>query len=722
MKRAACRAAALLACVLLIGCGAREERHYELALRYKESGDYDKAIAELQAAIKANPKFAKGYNQLGILYGKVSLYDKAAESFKRAVELDPSFASAHYNLGVLYQAHLNAPADAVRAYRRYLELGPGGARADAVERIVQGLTRQPDVQAALAQSADEQMLIAQRRAEEGDYEGAVKAYARAVEREPRAASRAHLEMARLLDEKLDAPAEALTHYQAYLEANLNAPDAADVMAAVGRLRERLAAASPARAAPAADITEAEKLLGSGDAARAMEILRRASEGSPDDERIHDLLAEAFMKSGDLRGAEKEYEWLKSRQADFAYEKELVSVYKALGESCLESRSYGEAEERFVKALEIDSNDGALRWDLARALAGSGRFDRAMEEASLARDLLPGAVNDSALSELYTGYGRSLILQGQYDKAAEAFEEARRLRPGLDQAADMADLYEGRARAASAGGNLIAAERDYGRALSLEPRRWKARRELAAVYEQTGQYDKAIAELERTAEEGKDVAALKEMARIYETYKGDGTRAIAAYRRYLAARPRVPDAAEVEKKIKAAEREKEQIVEYERAVKRSPSSAPNYYNLGVLLQRQGKFREAIDAYRKALALEPANPQARFNLGYSYDRLRMYEEAIAEYRSAIQYKPDYLKAYSNLGAIYKDKKWYGKAIATFQKALQIDPNYAQAHLGLGTIYSEGLHDRQKAATHYREYLRLQPNGTYAPQVRAWLGGRG
>ena len=68
--------------IAICGCGARDERHYDLAMRYKESGDYDRAIGELQAAIKDNPRFKKAYNQLGVLYGRVGLYDKAADQFR----------------------------------------------------------------------------------------------------------------------------------------------------------------------------------------------------------------------------------------------------------------------------------------------------------------------------------------------------------------------------------------------------------------------------------------------------------------------------------------------------------------------------------------------------------------------------------------------------------------------------------------------------------------
>ena len=723
MKKIFTRGTLTLLGILLCGCGARDERHYDLAMRYKESGDYDRAISELQAVVKDNPRFKKAYNQLGVLYGKVGLYDKAADQFKCAVELDPSYASGFYNLGVLCQAHLNKPAEAVVAYRRYLALNPGGARADAVRKIIQGLLQRADVQSSLAESPEEQQLIAKRHEEKGEYESAIDAYKKAVAKEPRAASRDHLKIARIYEERLDKPEEALKHYQAYLDANINATDAADVMAIVGRLRKKAGlVATPAAVTSKDALREAEKLLKGKEAARAVAILTRARDESPENEQVHDLLAEAFMASGDLNGAEKEYEWLKSRQADFAYGAELVSVYSALGDESLKSRECVEAGERFSKALELTPNSGALHWKLARALAGEGKFQKAIDEVAIARKLAPGEVSEGALADLYLRHARYLVTQKQYEPATEALEEARRLNPGLDLTSDTADLYEGRARRAQDEAKFGAAERDYLKAVKLDPKRVRVHGELAAVYERLGQYDRALRELEAVAKSGPDGAsAYKEIARIQETYKSDSAGAASYYRKYLKAQPKAADAKEIEKKLKTVEREKEQIVEYEQVIKRKPANAPTHYNLAVLLQRQGNFREAIDECRRALALDPSNPQTHFNLGYSYDRLKMYEEAIGEYRRAIQYKPDYLKAYSNLAAIYKDRRWYGRAIATFQKALEIDPAYAHAHLGLGSIYAEGLRDRQRALYHYQQYLRLQPDGMYAPQVRAWLRGK-
>ena len=709
----------ILFCVSLCGCGGRDERHYELALRYKETGDYDKAIEELQAAVKDNPRFAKAHNQLGILYGKVGLYKKAVDQCRRAVEEDPGFASAYYNLGVLYHNNLNEPVEAISAYSRYLELSPEGKKADAVRRIVHSLMQRPGIRDALSESVSGQQREARRFKAEGKYIEAIAVYKKVLAAAPRSAAQANLEIARIYEEKLDNLEEALKYYQVYLDANINAPDAAEVMAVIGGLREKVTLAPKPKQVPRDTLRKAEDLLKQKKVAEAMELLERARDESRDNEQIHDLLAEAYMTTGDMKGAEKEYEWLKSRQSDFAYNNELLTIYSKLANSNLERGEYGRAEERFLKALKIDKNNDSLRRGLALALAGQGKFQRAIKEAAVTLPQRQDGEGKKEMAALYLGYARHLSANGQYERAVEAFKEAKTLQPGLDLSSDMTDLCELRARLAKENGHFEMAEKEYLKAIQIEPNRWRLHRELASLYEQMGQYEKALDEFEKVGRHGMDGApAFKEMARIYEVYMGEGVKALEYYRRYLKVYPKAPDADEIKEKLRESEQEKIKIVEYERAVKRKPANATTHYNLAVLLQRQGKLREAIKEYRKALSIEPRNAQACFNLGYSYDRLRMYDNAIKEYRKAIQYKPDYVKAYNNLAAIYKTKGWYGKAIAVLTKALAIDSAYAQAHLGLGAIYADELKDRKKAIYHYQQYLRLQPNGTFSPQVRSWL----
>ena len=62
-------------------------------------GNYDKAIAHLDRAIKIAPDFAPAYVGRGDAKDAKGDYDGAIADYNRAVELDPSFADAYYNRG-----------------------------------------------------------------------------------------------------------------------------------------------------------------------------------------------------------------------------------------------------------------------------------------------------------------------------------------------------------------------------------------------------------------------------------------------------------------------------------------------------------------------------------------------------------------------------------------------------------------------------------------------
>lgn len=62
----------------------------------------ERLIAEQQAAIAADPGFARGYLNLGLLYQMQYKQDLAVEHFLKALSLDPSLADAHVSLGRVY--------------------------------------------------------------------------------------------------------------------------------------------------------------------------------------------------------------------------------------------------------------------------------------------------------------------------------------------------------------------------------------------------------------------------------------------------------------------------------------------------------------------------------------------------------------------------------------------------------------------------------------------
>jgi len=85
---------------------------------YAELGKYDKAIEDLNKAIKLNKDFAYAYYNRGNAYVKLNRYDKAIKDYNKAIELNPDDAEAYGNRGLVYVIlgeHDRAREDMLRA-------------------------------------------------------------------------------------------------------------------------------------------------------------------------------------------------------------------------------------------------------------------------------------------------------------------------------------------------------------------------------------------------------------------------------------------------------------------------------------------------------------------------------------------------------------------------------------------------------------------------------
>jgi len=79
------------------------EDHYYAALDLYAEGEYDKAVAEYQKAIAADPTFADALHGLARTYQDMNRLDDAIEVSKKLAELEPDDVLAHTSLSILYQ-------------------------------------------------------------------------------------------------------------------------------------------------------------------------------------------------------------------------------------------------------------------------------------------------------------------------------------------------------------------------------------------------------------------------------------------------------------------------------------------------------------------------------------------------------------------------------------------------------------------------------------------
>jgi tetratricopeptide (TPR) repeat protein len=122
------------------------------------------------------------------------------------------------------------------------------------------------------------------------------------------------------------------------------------------------------------------------------------------------------------------------------------------------------------------------------------------------------------------------------------------------------------------------------------------------------------------------------------------------------------------------------------------------NEGRRLYVSGEYDKAIDAFKEEIRKKPTSAEAYFNLGLAYGKTGELEKEVAAYEQAIKLKPNVSATYFNLGTAYNIIGNKKKAIAAFNDAIRLDSDYVKARYTVCKIYVE-VGDRENANKEYR-----------------------
>jgi eukaryotic-like serine/threonine-protein kinase len=174
--------------------------------------------------------------------------------------------------------------------------------------------------------------------------------------------------------------------------------------------------------------------------------------------------------------------------------------------------------------------------------------------------------------------------------------------------------------------------------------------LGSVYNATGKYSEAIAELQRaiTLAPNSDGS----YRRLGDTYlvSGNGQQAIA---------------------------------NFQKALELNPYFWVNQDELGNAYFQLGNYPKALEAFKQITVLEPDNDAGYENVGNVYLTQGKYQESIPYFQKALQIEPVSL-TYSNLGTAYFFLKQYTNAAAMFEKAVALTPNDTVLMVNLADAY--------------------------------------
>ena len=125
--------AAIIDCTQSINSGKWKGRYLAAfytnrAAAYRATGDNDRAIADLNEAIRLDPKLAMAHNNRGAAYNEQGDNDRAIADYNEAIRIDPKLAMAFSNRGNAYSDKGDNDR-AIADYNEAIRLDPERAKA-----------------------------------------------------------------------------------------------------------------------------------------------------------------------------------------------------------------------------------------------------------------------------------------------------------------------------------------------------------------------------------------------------------------------------------------------------------------------------------------------------------------------------------------------------------------------------------------------------------------
>ena len=172
----------------------------------------------------------------------------------------------------------------------------------------------------------------------------------------------------------------------------------------------------------------------------------------------------------------------------------------------------------------------------------------------------------------------------------------------------------------------------------------------------------------------------------------------------------------------ADRLKEALDAFTKAIEINPQFAQAYSNRGFAYSNLGDYNQAIKDYNRAIEINPQDAVAYYNRGgLAYGKLGNYNQAIKDYNKAIEINPQLAGPYYNRGNVYVIKLGNNnRAIKDYNKAIELNPQFAQAYYNRGVAYGN-LGNYKQAIADYNRAIELNPQFAKAYYNRGLAYGK-
>ncbi len=433
--------------------------------------NFEEAIAYLEKASELKPDHAQIYNNLGTAYITMANYDKAFENYQKATEYDPNNSITYYNMGSILQLQ--------------------GKHQEACEKFKKAYEVEP---------LDNYIVsLALSEFKSGQYDEAIKHYR---------------ELSAKYPEKTNFKYNLVCCYEALGDLKC----ASEILALV-------IVTNPKATMMIQKLASIYVKMGKSEEAKALyENLMKQGAVTPD---IYCEYAMLCMSTNDFDNAERIFKKVVSLNPNSA------RTHKDLGVIYLNKRMFEYAKDEFEKAYELDPENKDIIFEYANYLHATGDYVKADEMYKYALSQTPedanfltfAAKNKMNLNDNEAAYsmllkalakaptsdfilfmvGKAAYLMKDYENAKLYLVKAYEIAPNDEIENILALCYFNL-------GNFMQANQLFLKILEANPKNTLLLLNSAKCYEQIGDKDKALEQLEKAVEIFPDFEEAHEMIR------------------------------------------------------------------------------------------------------------------------------------------------------------------------------------------------------------------
>src|SRR3984885_1008554 len=350
----------------------------------------------------------------------------------------------------------------------------------------------------------------------------------------------------------------------------------------------------------ATLDQAKKLIQNGDPQGALALLQLADLGASDAADIHTMKGICFAVLGKPVESAAEFDQAIALRPNYA------PTYLSSGLAFARFDNLDLALARLSTAMRLDPQLPGVRYNYALVLSRAGKFEESEKNVDL--ELAKKGPRTEPPLELWRLKARDAYYQKKWTDTIDSYGKVLELQP------DWAEAY------AATGEALFSLNRNHEsmaaltKAVSLDPGDGSSHLFLGRLYQDAGNQDQALQELE--AAHRLRPGDREPIYRLFRIYNGKGDKVNANH----------------------LKKELEDLLASNRAESDSEAKAIVLNNTGIELEKNGDFTAALEHYDQAAKTDVTNVVFQRNAALLLCRMGRTQEALRRLRDILSLDPD------------------------------------------------------------------------------------